>query len=83
MKTYRRHRCDRQHRTERTFMECAFPKAAWVVGSGRFAVLAWCQVLTVSLHETEERAHDSCAFIDRTRCGGRCTGRHEVVEVTR
>lgn len=81
VKTYRRHRCDRRHRNTRTLLACAYPRAAWIVGRGPFAVLAWCHVLTISLHPDLEAARKSLAFIDSTRCGGRCTGRHEIVRV--
>ena len=79
MKTYRRHNCERRHRTLRTLARCMFPKAAWVVGEGPYAVLAWCRVLTVSLHPDLDAARGSLDFIDSYHCGGRCSRRHEVV----
>lgn len=81
MKTYRLHKCDRAHRSERTFMDCAFPRAHWVIGSGSWAVLAWCGGLTVSLHPDRQRAFQAVFFIDGTGCGHACTRRHEVVRV--
>lgn len=80
-KIYRRHNCVRKHRTFQTAAKCIWPRAAWVQGEGRFALLAYCRVLTVSLHETAEAAEDSKAFIDEFHCGGMCYGRHEVLEL--
>jgi len=81
MKTYRLHNCDRQHRSTRTFMECAIPRAAWVIGDGEYACIAWCRVATVILYRTLEAAQAGKAQIDSTGCGGRCQHRHEIVRV--
>lgn len=78
-KTYRLHRCEARHRTVRTWAACAFPRAAWIGGNGSYAVLAWCGDLTVTLHDTAERAQDAQQVIDAAGCGGRCQRRHEVV----
>ena len=52
MKVYRRHNCTAAHRSARTFMKCAIPKAAWIVGRGDYASIAWCDVPTVELYAT-------------------------------
>ena len=39
MKTYRRHGCDRRHRTAATFMRCAIPNAEWIDGEGEWALI--------------------------------------------
>lgn len=84
MKVYRRHSCERQHRTSATFLRCAIPRAAWIVGAGDFAVIAWCRVPTVTLWPTPEAAAVALATIDAPlACGGRCQYRHEVVRVER
>jgi hypothetical protein len=83
MKVYRRHNCTRSHRSARTFMKCAIPKAAWIVGRGDYASIAWCDVPTVELYATQEDAERAKATIDRTGCGGRCQRRHEVVQIKR
>ncbi|GAB2474443.1 hypothetical protein [Xylanimonas ulmi] len=83
MKTYRQHRCARKHRTERAFMRCALPRAVWVVGEGAYAVIAWCRVTTVSLHEELDSAEASKRLIDNHGCGGACRGAHEIVLVER
>lgn len=81
MNIYRRHNCTRKHRTTRTLAACMFPRAAWVTGQGTFAVLAWCRVLTVTLHESESAATTNREWIDSTGCGGRCARRHEVARL--
>src|SRR5690606_24515795 len=79
VKTYKTHRCDRTHRTVRAFWTCASPRAAWVVGSGPYAVIAWCRVPTVALHEHLGSAQNALRLIDNSACGGACTQRHEIV----
>jgi len=56
-------------------------QAAWIQGDGRFALLAWCRVLTVSLWQTLAEAEEQKHFIDRTACGGLCTGEHEIIDL--
>lgn len=79
MKTYRKHRCQARHRTYRTLVRCMIPTAAWAVGEGPVALIAWCKVPTISLHADVETAEESKTFIDAHGCGGRCARRHEVV----
>lgn len=81
MKTYRRHQCTKTHRTYHTLGKCMFPKAIWVQGEGPYACLAWCRILSVTLWETEQQAHDAKTEIDRYGCGGMCNHRHEVVRL--
>jgi len=81
-KTYRRHDCTRRHRTYATLARCIWGRrAAWVMGEGPFATLAWCRTLTVSLHRTLEAATEAKGYIDSTSCGGVCTGRHEIIRL--
>ena len=81
MKTYTSHRCNKAHRSYRTFMECAIPRAAWVRGDGAFAVIAWCRVPSVELHPDLESAEAAKASIDQSACGGKCVRNHEIVRV--
>jgi hypothetical protein len=78
---YRQHNCQRRHRTVNTFMKCAIPRAAWVLGDGPYACIAWCRVPTVTLFDTLDDAVKARAWIDATACGGRCQRRHQVVRV--
>jgi hypothetical protein len=78
---WRQHNCRAQHRTPKTFMKCAVPRAAWVMGSGEFATVAWCGTPTVELHDTLDQAVKAKALIDSTGCGGRCQRRHQIVRV--
>lgn len=80
--TWRRHRCEAQHRTTRTWMRCALGRRVeWISGRGRFAVVAYCRVTTVTLWETPDAARHACRVIDATGCGGRCRNRHQLVHV--
>lgn len=81
MKTYRRHNCERQHRTFNVLARCMVPRAAWVDGEGEFALIAWCRVPTVSLWTDLADAESSKQMIDRMACGGFCRGRHEIVRL--
>jgi hypothetical protein len=57
-------------------------KAAWIQGKGQFALLAWCRVLTVTLWSTKAEAEVQKMEIDRTACGGLCTGNHEIIDLS-
>jgi len=57
------------------------PRAAWIVGAGELAVIAWCRVPTISLHADLDSATAALAFIDAHACGSRCTRRHEIVRI--
>lgn len=76
-------RCSRQHRTHRTLVKCLWPRAAWAAGDGRYALLAHCDVLTITLHKTMQSAGDSKDFIDRTGCGHACHRAHEILDLSR
>jgi hypothetical protein len=74
-------RCGKQHRSYWTLAKCLWPRAIWDGGNGPYALLAHCDVLTVSLHKTLESALDSKRQIDWTACGGRCRRDHEIVRI--
>lgn len=80
-KTYRKHNCNRAHRTWRTAAKCIWPRAHWIHGEGSWVLLAWCRALTVTLHSDLASAETQKAFIDKTGCGGKCGGRHEIVHL--
>lgn len=85
MKTYTRHNCDSNHRTARTFLKCAVPRAAWIVGTGDYAVITWCRVPAISLHTTEDAARTTLHQVNADVCGGRCygPGKHDIVKVVK
>lgn len=56
-----------------------WPHAEWIIGSGKWASVASCDVLTVMLFATEAEADTSRAFIDRTGCGHACIRDHDVI----
>jgi hypothetical protein len=80
-KIYRRHGCSSRHRTWNKVAECIWPRSVWVTGEGRYAVLAWCRSLTVTLWESPAEAENAKQFIDKLACGGMCSRDHEIVEL--
>jgi len=58
-----------------------WPNAAWISGEGQFALLAYCDVLTVSLWETIKDAEKNKKFIDEFGCGGMCNRIHEILTI--
>ncbi|MGD8214044.1 hypothetical protein [Aestuariimicrobium sp. Y1814] len=82
-KTYRRHRCSSKHRTFNKLVRCMIPTAAWVMGEGHYATIAWCKVPTVTLHQHAADAQQARSQIDSIGCGGRCRGHHDVVLLVR
>lgn len=82
VKTYRRHRCTRKHRTYRTLASCMWPRALWVHGEGPWASVAHCgRGTTVQLCSTVDDAQTAKSFIDNMGCGGRCGRNHEVIYI--
>ena len=81
MKVYWRHRCTSLHRTPRTFLRCAIRRLEWVHGTGDIALIAWCSVPTITLHETTEAAESVRELIDAGGCGGRCHRQHDIVRI--
>ena len=55
-----------------------WPDAAWIEGEGDYAFVAYCRQVTVTLHETRERAEASKMAKDGHGCGGGCYKRHRV-----
>src|SRR5712692_3951594 len=59
-----------------------WPRAGWLDGDGRFALLAPCNVLTITLWNTLADAEKAKARIDDTGCGGVCSRwPHHIVEL--
>jgi len=82
VKSYRVHYCNAKHRTYRTMAKCVWRRAAWIMGDGEYASVAWChRGATVQLHATAGEAEQAKAIIDASACGGRCTRRHEVIRL--
>lgn len=76
-----RRRCGTRHRTYRAVARCRWPRAEWVHGEGRYAVVAYCRVVTVTLHPTPAAAARAKHLIDASACGGRCHRDHELVDL--
>lgn len=57
-------------------------EAKRITGNGQFALLAWCRVLEVTLFSTRTEAEKFKDDIDRTACGGGCTGDHEIIDLS-
>ena len=56
-------------------------RAVWIQGDGPHALLAWCGQLSVTLWKTEGEAQKEKQTIDSVKCGGKCIGRHEIVNL--
>ncbi|MFI6061188.1 hypothetical protein [Streptomyces sp. NPDC051286] len=93
LKVYRRHHCNRQHRTHETFAKCVWRNAIWVrafepgndlpyalVSNCRKPYLSGDQRI-VSLWGSQGRAELQKEWIDRTGCGGGCYRAHEVIRL--
>ena len=80
-KTYRKCRCSARHRSTRTMMQCAIPRAVWVNGRGEYAVIAWCKVPTVKLFADWQAARSALGLINGDACGGGCRNDHDLVRV--
>jgi hypothetical protein len=78
MTTHRRHNCTRNHRTYKAAAKCIWRKAEWITGEGPYAVLAYCSVLTITLHATIESADEALYVIGDTGCGGKCRRDHTI-----
>lgn len=72
------HGCGRTHRGYQSLAECTWPDAAYVIGDGPFALLARCDLFTVSLYETDAEARRRKQVFDDRGCGKACEGHHEV-----
>ncbi|BBY82014.1 hypothetical protein MPUL_31720 [Mycolicibacterium pulveris] len=78
MKTYRLHRCDRNHKQHDAFMRCAYPKAA-ISGEGQFAVISRCtRPHVITLYTNPAAAQED---VDALVCDGLCVFDHEVVHL--
>jgi hypothetical protein len=56
-------------------------KAEWITGEGRYALLAHCRALTITLWPTIEEAEVCKTRIDETACGGLCWRNHEIIDL--
>ena len=61
--------------------ERRYSDAVWIMGEGRFAVLAHCGSLKVTLHKTREDAERAKDWIDDLACGGGCVKHHEIIDL--
>lgn len=81
MKRYTKHQCECRHKSVQTFLRCAYPSAAWVVGDGSYAVITYCRTPTITLWPKPDLAQAALTELNALACGGRCTGRHEIVQI--
>ena len=93
MKVYRRHRCNRKHRSYRTLAKCMF-SYTHIFGpmseEGPYALVSWCKLhhpdynrrgITITLHPTFEQAEETRIWLDGIACGGGCSRQHEVIKL--
>lgn len=72
--------CERRHRTPNATGRCIRDAAEWIHGAGRWALLAYCDRLTVTLHPARRDAEQARTFIDRSGCGSRCHRTHLILD---
>ena len=70
------HGCGRTHYGYQSLAECTWPDVAYVIGDGAFALLARCDLFTVSLYETSAEARRRKRALDANGCGKTCEGQH-------
>ena len=58
-----------------------WPQAEWIIGSGRYASVAYCGTTTVMLFPTEAEADRAKTFIDKLACGHACQTEHEIIDL--
>jgi hypothetical protein len=59
-----------------------WPGAAWISGSGRFAVVAPCGHLTASLWHTQDEARRTWRGLASSECGSACNpARHVIIDL--
>lgn len=75
------HNCTKQHRNYQTMAMCMFPRNAWIIGEGPYMSIAFCGSITIMLFTDPAEALKAKTEIDDTQCGGRCSGRHEVIQI--
>ena len=73
--------CTVRHRSWNTHAACRYPGNVWVMGEGPIALLAWCDVLTVSLHADVETAQGAREWLDDFACGHACVKDHDIVDL--
>jgi hypothetical protein len=88
LRVYRRHNCERSHRSYVSLAKCIWPHHVWIDGDGPFASVAYCQTpsvryrtISVLLHATEAQARESLRLIDEAACGGGCQRDHALVKL--
>lgn len=76
--------CGRSHRLPSARGRCIRDAAVWIQNTStrpaRWALLAHCDGLTVTLHPRRREAENARTFIDRTGCGHLCSRHHEIVD---
>lgn len=74
--------CTTRHRTYRTLAKCIWGRRVeWVDGDGPHALLAWCDVLTITLWQDLADAVAAKRGIDRLACGHACRRDHQIVRL--
>lgn len=59
-----------------------WPRAEWIAGEGRYALVAPCRVTTVTLYQSLDEATLEKERIDIMGCGGVCNPeRHRIVKL--
>lgn len=75
------HGCGRVHHSFPGLAACIWPDAGYCVGDGGHALVAHCDIESVSLYPTRAQAERHLAELDTNGCGRSCTGDHAVVSM--
>lgn len=73
------HGCGRVHHSFAATAACVWPGAGYVIGDGGFALVAHCDIESVTLYPSRAIALEHLADLERDGCGMQCKGDHEVV----
>ncbi len=74
--------CGRRHRSWSRYAGCVLGPLEWVIGDGPWGSLSLCpRGTTLILFPDRGEAEQAKQLVDRTRCGGACVGRHEVIDL--
>lgn len=72
-------KCKVAHRKYEVMAKCLWPRAVWVTGDGKYALVAYCGQVSVTLWGTHPKALSEMEGL--RLCGHACTGNHRVIDM--
>jgi len=58
-----------------------WPNNCWIEGEGRYALVAFCRDISITLHEDLQDAIEDKQFINECGCGGACHKAHVIYDL--